>query len=105
MRWKGEGGQKALFATNPDSYSLRVNQTVFASTNNGISFDRKLRIDTSGGYATINLNNANQIAVFYDFTPDGSGIPGQSSKTAAGGCSFNLAVVDPKMLLGASDGL
>lgn len=80
-------------------HTVRVNQTVFASTNGGKTFDRKLKIDTSGGYATINLNNANQLAVFYDFTPDGSGVPGQSSKTAAGGCSFNLAIVDPKLLL------
>jgi hypothetical protein len=73
---------------------------VYASTNNGKSFDRKLKIDTSGGYGTINLNNANQIAVLYDFAGDGSGIPGRSSKTRAGGCSFNLAVVDPQLLLG-----
>ena len=99
VRWQGSNGQQALFATNPDSHSFRVNQTVFASTNNGKTFDRRLKIDTSGGYATINLNNANQLAVFYDYAPDGSGVPGRSSKTAHGGCSFNLAIVDPKLLL------
>ena len=26
VRWAGEKGQRALFATNPDSYSFRVNQ-------------------------------------------------------------------------------
>ena len=31
----------------------------------GKTFDRKLKIDTSGGYATINLNNANQLARFH----------------------------------------
>jgi hypothetical protein len=44
------------------------------------------------------VNNRNQLAAFYDYSPDGSGVPGRSGK-GAGGCSFNLAVLDPMAIL------
>jgi hypothetical protein len=40
---------------------------VYASVDDGKTFDKKLKIDTSGGYATISTNNANDIVVFYDY--------------------------------------
>ena len=59
VRWVGKDGQKALFAVNPASLTSRVNETIFASVDDGLSFShRKLRIDSSGGYGTINLNSA-----------------------------------------------
>ena len=90
---------EALFALNVASTSLRVDPTIYASLDNGATFSRSLKIDTSGGYSTVNVNNANEIVAFYDYAPDGSGIPGRASLTSAGGCSFNLAVVDPAVLL------
>ena len=59
-RWSGAVSgktQQALFATSVGSTTLRVNQTVYASTNGGKSFDTKLKIDTSGGYGTINVRH------------------------------------------------
>ena len=140
-----------------DSTTLRVNQTIFGSTDDGKTFPHKLQIDTSGGYSTINLNNANQLAAFCestalslslslpvslhlrlsassslclslclfgcpsvestassqlptliasgrhlflsdDYAPDGKG----GSSTSPGGCSFNLAIVDPLAVLNAT---
>ena len=106
-RWVGDVNgkqQQVLFATNPASTTLRVNQTVYASTNNGKSFDIKFRIDTSGGYGAINVNNANQLVVFYDYFPaqnstTGKSIPGTSWPGRPGGTSFKLAVVDPAAML------
>ena len=101
---RGTKGRQALFASNVDSYTWRVNQTVYASTDDGNTFDKKLKIDTSGGYAAINTNNANDIVVFYDYSPlcvDGRCYPGKSSDNA-GGCSFKLAVLDPTDVLGPS---
>ena len=72
MRWEEKGaagGARAIFALNVDSTSLRVNPTVYATDDDGATFNRSLKVDTSGGYATINTNNANQIAAFYDYTP------------------------------------
>ena len=72
VRWEEKGaagGARAIFALNVDSTSLRVNPTVYATDDDGATFNRSLKVDTSGGYATINTNNANQIAAFYDYTP------------------------------------
>jgi hypothetical protein len=99
VRWtSGKTGKRALFAINADSTALRVRETIFASVDDGKTFPRKLQIDTSGGYSTINLNNANMLAAFYDYSPDGEG----GSSSSAGGCSFNLAIVDPEVLLNST---
>ena len=140
VRWAGANGQRALFAINPASLSSRVNETISASVDDGVSFSyRKLCIDSSGGYGTINLNSAstllppqphvlvppdssgfakfgksftqrltyihvllradaNMLAAFYDHAP-GNKHNKSSSSNAAGGCSFNLVVVDPAKLL------
>ena len=97
VRWTaaGDTGKRALFAIGVDSTALRVKETIFASLDDGKTFPHKLQIDTSGGYSTINLNNANMLAAFYDYSPDGH----VGSSTRPGGCSFNLAIVDPEILL------
>jgi hypothetical protein len=98
VRYEGKAG-KALFAINPRHemlpQDLRVNTTIYASVDNGRRFNASLRVDTSGGYSTIQVTAGGLIAGFYDYSPDGR----DASSDGPGGCSFRMAMFDPAVLL------
>ena len=51
----------------------------------------------------LQVNNANQLVVFYDYAPECNPTThvcnASKSGTGVGGCSFKLAVVDPAAML------
>ena len=62
MRYQGRG-HRALFAVGMDSTTLRLNDTVWASVDDGRSFGAKLLLDRRGGYNTVQVTAAGMIGV------------------------------------------
>jgi hypothetical protein len=97
VRYDGKGG-KALFAVGADSTQVRVDNTIWWSQNDGKSFDRKYRVDESGGYSTVGLTGkSGMLANLYEYAATSNTDP--SSSSDSGGCSMRLALVDPSKLL------
>ena len=60
----------------------------------GRVFDRKLLLDTRGGYNTVQITDSSKVGVVYVAAPP------QETGTTVGVCSINLALVDPAEILG-----
>jgi hypothetical protein len=82
-----------LFAVGTDSTTLRVNDTVWASLDDGKTFDKKLKLDTRGGYNTVQMVEGGQIGVVYVAAPP------EETGITVGDCSINIALVDPALVL------
>ena len=90
---RGAGG--ALFAVGADSESLRVHDSIWASLDDGVSFPHKLRVDSSGGYSTVQMTDSGMVASVYEYAGD----RWNSSVARAGGCHIRIAMVDPAAIV------
>ena len=105
VRHATASGGGVLFAVGADSESLRVHDSIWASLDDGVSFPHKLRVDSSGGYSTVQMTASGLVASVYEFAGD----QWNSSVARAGGCHIRIAMVDPaavvqEVLLKTDDG-
>lgn len=89
------GGGGVLFAVGADNESERVHDSIWASVDDGTSFPHKLRVDSSGGYSTVQMTESGLVASVYE----DAGGAWNSSVAAAGGCHVRIAMVDPALIL------
>jgi hypothetical protein len=89
---RGAGG--VLFAVGADSESLRVHDSIWASVD-GITFPHKLRVDSSGGYSTVQITKSGRVASVYEY----AGGVWNTSVAEPGGCHIRIATADPAAIV------
>ena len=91
------GADGVLFAVGADSQSRRVHDSIWASHDDGVSFPHKLRVDSSGGYSTVQITESGRVASVYEY----AGGVWNASVAEPGGCHIRIATADPAAVVRA----
>lgn len=81
--WPGRNASLIFSNSASREHSVRVNQTVYVSTDGGANFDRSLLISSLSGYTTLQIAGDGLVANLFE----------------KGGCELALAKVDPQAIL------